>query len=146
MATIREQALTAIEAKLRTAFVDQDVARNRDMRVRISPGGDVVLYDGEEADRLSEMSPPYFVITWSADVQIFVQHSDRAMRDLMLDDLLALLDVAFPSGGSETLNGLVHFTAITNVDLLDEPVEGAADIKAAVVNLEFEYETSSAVG
>lgn len=146
MTTIREQALTIIEARLRAGFPDQDVARNRAVRARIAGAGDVVLYDGEEVDRLSEMSPPFFVITWAADVQIFVQNPDRAARDQMLDDLLVLLDGIFPADGSETLGGLVHFTEITNMDLMDEPVEGAPDIKAAVAAIEFEYETSSSVG
>ncbi|PCI51914.1 MAG: hypothetical protein COB49_00490 [Alphaproteobacteria bacterium] len=146
MATIREQALEAILAKLRLVFPDQDVARNRNPRSRVAAAGDVVLYDGEEAGRLSEMSPPYFIITWSADLQIFIQEPDSAVRDQCLDDLLVTLAAAFPEDNLETLGGLVQFVLPRNLDLLDEPVEGGADIKAAVINLEFEYGTSSSVG
>lgn len=144
----RETALKALKALLDAADTWSGVApaikRNEPEAADIPAGGLVVLRDGDPGDPEVYLSPPAYAFSHRAEVVVQVQDANAAARDAALDRILKDLGAAIDA--DPTLGGAVEMAAASLADSLEEPVDGAATIKAAVVAVVLEYVAASPLG
>lgn len=139
----REAALKAMFAAL-SGIAGAVVKRNEPEVAKIPPGGLIVLRDGEPGEPDVLLSPTSYIYTHRAEVVVQVQDGDSATRDAAMDTLLQAVGQAVIA--DETLGGVVDMVSLGGPELIDEPVEGAATIKAALVPVYLEYVTSTPLG
>ncbi|PKR54406.1 acyl-CoA transferase [Thalassospira marina] len=138
----REAALKALFTAL-SAIAGPEVRRNEPEAGGIPPGGLVNLSDGDlQAEPV--LSPLSYDITHRASVLVLVQVADATARDSQFDAILVALAGAVDADPG--LGGVVDFTACAVPEILDEPVEGSATIKAAIVPVVMEYNAPTALG
>ncbi len=139
----REAALKALFAVL-SGIAGPAVKRNEPEVAKIPSGGLIVLRDGEPGEPEVMLSPTSYIYTHRAEVVVQVQDGDSGTRDTAMDALLQAIGQAVSA--DETLGGAVDMASPGSPELLDEPVEGAATIKAALVTVFLEYATSTPLG
>lgn len=106
----------------------------------IPPAGLIILHDGDpgEPERsLGGFNACYY--THEVPLEIYVQHLDQATRDARYEFLLARLSTLLQS--SPTLGGLIAGITYARPSIDIDYIEGAADLKSAVLSLFIEYES-----
>jgi hypothetical protein len=101
--------------------------------------GLVILRDGDAGEPEVILSPTRYVYQHRAEVEVLVQQADQAERDAALDTLLVAVGTALAA--DVTLGGKVDIAHPGSPELLQETIEGAPTIKAAVIPVFLEYST-----
>ncbi len=134
----REQALRGLFSCLQ-GLSGPVVKRNEPLPVKVPDEGLVILRDGDPGEPEVVLSPTRYVYQHRAEVEVLVQQADQAERDAALDDLLVAVGTAL--AGNATLGGKVDIAHPGSPELLQETLEGAPTIKAAVIPVYLEYST-----
>ena len=82
----REIVLNALFERL--SKLDVAVKRNDPLPQKIPDGGLVILRDGNVGEPEILLSPPYYIFTHRAELEVIVQQEAPAERDQALDWLL----------------------------------------------------------
>ena len=126
----REAALKALHTAL-AGIAGPTVKRNEPETGKIPAGGLVNLRDGDPGDPEVLLSPTSYAYEHRAEVVVQVQNASASARDAAMDALLQSIGTAIVA--DETLGGTVDMATPGSPELIDEPVGGAATIKAALV-------------
>lgn len=141
MPSIREQVLDALFVRLKTLESDQlKVFRNLDKPQKVPEEGIVILRDGSAAEPEVLLSPLTYIYEYDAQLEVLVQNPDQAARDAALDELLT--GIGGVVSGDRTLGGLAEWVEARTPEFQDEPIEGAATIRSAVVPVMIRFFTS----
>ena len=104
----------------------------------------LILRDGEPGEPEVLLSPLSYYWEHHASLEVIVQANDAAQRDTLLDDLFQKIAAALANDA--TLGGLCDRVTPLTPDTNTIAVEGAANIKAAIVPIELIYTTISQLG
>jgi hypothetical protein len=100
----------------------------------------MVMRDGIAQDPEVLLSPLTYIYEHLVTVEVLVQNPDPATRDALLDVLLVALSGVITS--NRTLDGLAEWVEARSPEFQDEPIEGAASVRAATVQVMVRYFTS----
>ena len=139
MATARETILTALHAQLLT--LPSMALRGEVLPERVPTEGLLILRDGEPGEPEVTLSPLAYHYQHRAEVEAVVQGSDR---DAAFDTLCASIGKALAD--DRTLGGLCDWVEAEAPRPVDQPVEGAASLKAAVIPVILHYTTADPLG
>lgn len=137
----REQILQALFERLKT--LDLPVKRNETLPQVISETGIVMLRDGKQGEPEVILSPPICIFKHEAEVEVIVQAAKTEDRDKKLDEILEQIGVLLSS--DVTLRGLTDYVYPKPPEIIDEYIEGAPTMKAAVIPVVLEYSTTNAL-
>ena len=137
-ASTREQALEGLFSCLQT-LEGPEVKRNQPLPTKVPDGGLVILRDGDPGEPEVVLSPTRYIYQHRAEVEVLVQQADQSERDTALDGLLVAVGTALARDA--TLGGKVDIAHPGSPELLQETIEGAPTIKAAVIPVYLEYST-----
>jgi hypothetical protein len=140
MPTSREAILTALADLLRTV-PHVPVLRGEILPERISPAGLIILRDGDPGDPAVTMSPLSYHYQHRAELEVIVQGADR---DTTFAALCAQIGAVIRA--DRTLGGRCDWVEAEAPQPVDLPVEGAASLKAAVIQVVLHYSTSDPLG
>ena len=135
----REIVLNALFERLST--LDVSVKRNDPLPQKIPDGGLVILRDGNVGEPEILLSPPYYIFTHRAELEVIVQQEAPAERDQALDWLLVEIGELLLS--DPRLGGQVDYMHADPPEFVEEPVEGGVTIKDAIVPIVLEYTSNS---
>lgn len=137
----REQILQALFERLKT--LDLPVKRNETLPQVIPETGIVMLRDGKQGEPEIILSPPICIFKHEAEVEVIVQTVKPKDRDKKLDEILEQIGVLLSS--DVTLHGLIDYVYPKPPEIIDEYIEGAPTMKAAVIPVVLEYSTTNAL-
>ena len=141
MPSKREQVLDRLASKLKTLeSTTLKVYRNLDKPQQVLTGGMIVLRDGASGEPEMLLSPLTYIYEHLAAVEVLVQHPDPTARDAQLDVLLVALSTVITA--NRTLDGLAEWIEARSPEFQEEPVEGAASIRAATVQVMLRFATN----
>ena len=135
----REIVLNALFERLST--LDVSVKRNDPLPQKIPDGGLDILRDGNVGEPEILLSPPYYIFTHRAELEVIVQQEAPAERDQALDWLLVEIGELLLS--DPRLGGQVDYMHADPPEFVEEPVEGGVTIKGAIVPIVLEYTSNS---
>ena len=135
----REIVLNALFERLST--LDVSVKRNDPLPQKIPDGGLVILRDGNVGEPEILLSPPYYIFTHRAELEVIVQQEAPAERDQALDWLLVEIGELLLS--DPRLGGQVDYMHADPPEFVEEPGEGGVTIKGAIVPIVLEYTSNS---
>ena len=138
MNSTREQALMGLFSCLQR-LTGPTVKRNEPLPIKVPEAGLVILRDGDAGDPEVILSPTRYVYQHRAEIEVLVQQADQAERDAALDTLLMAVGEALAA--DPRIGGMVDFAHPGSPELLQETIEGAPTIKAAVIPVFLEYST-----
>jgi len=139
MPTARETVLAALHARLqRLAAL---VLRDEVLPERIPTAGLIILRDGEPGEPEVTLSPLRYHYQHRAEIEAVVQGADR---DAAFDALCASIGAAIAA--DRTLGGHCDWVEAEAPRPVDLPVEGAANLKAAVIPVILHYSTADPLG
>ena len=141
VASTREQALTSLFLCLKDGLTDISVLRNEALPTKIPAEGLVILRDGQVGEAEVILSPTRYIYQHQAEIEVLVQNSDQVSRDATLDSILQQIGNTITSAG--TLGGLVDNIQLTAPEFINEVIEGAPAVKAAIVGVILEYVTTN---
>lgn len=135
----RERVLNALFLWLQATLIGIPIKRNESLPIKVASAGLLILRDGKIGEPDIILSPTRYIYHHHAELEVIVQHGEQAERDLQLDGLLVQVGAALELDPS--LNGLVDYMSIGTPELMEEHIEGAPTLKAAVVPIILEYST-----
>lgn len=135
----REIILNALFERLST--LDVSVKRNDPLPQKIPDGGLVILRDGNVGEPEILLSPPCYIFTHRAELEVIVQKETPAERDQALDWLLVEIGELLQE--DPRLGGEVDYMHADPPEFVEEPVEGGVTIKGAIVPIVLEYTSIS---
>ncbi len=138
----REQILQALFEKLQT-LKNIPVKRNETLPQIIPEKGIVMLRDGKQGEPEIILSPPICIFKHEAEVEVIVQAAKSEERDKKLDEILEHIGILLSS--DVTLCGLTDYIYPKPPEIIDEFIDGAATIKAAVIPVVLEYSSTNAL-
>lgn len=138
----REDVLNALLAKLST-LENVPVKRNETLPQIIPKSGIVILRDGTMGEPEILLSPPCFIYQHIAEIEVIVQDVLPADRDSKLDGLLEKIGAVL--NADTNLGGLVDYCYPKSPEFLEELIEGAPTIKAAIVPVLLEYASETSL-
>ncbi len=138
MPTPRETILTALHARLKS--LPATALRGEVLPERVPSEGLLILRDGDPGEPEVTMSPLRYHYQHSAEIEVVVQ---SAGRDAAFDSLVASIGAALEA--DRTLGGLCDWIEPEAPKPFDLPVEGAATVKAASINVVLHYTTASSL-
>ncbi len=138
----REQILQALFEKLQT-LKNIPVKRNETLPQIIPEKGIVMLRDGKQGEPEIILSPPICIFKHEAEVEVIVQAAKSEERDKKLDEILEHIGILLSS--DVTLCGLTDYVYPKPPEIIDEFIDGAATIKAAVIPVVLEYSSTNAL-
>jgi hypothetical protein len=103
----REQVLDAVRALVASALPDADVKRNLAKADRISPGGLVIVRDGDPGEPEVMLSPLLYIYTHRIPIDVAAYETSSQPRERVLDEMLGAIGAAV--AGDRTLGGLCDF-------------------------------------
>jgi hypothetical protein len=136
MPTSRETILATLHARLQT--LPATALRGEVLPERIPVAGLIILRDGDPGEPEVTMSPLRYHFEHKAELEVVVQ---GANRDLAFDAVVASIGGLIEA--DRTLGGLCEWIEAEAPRPVDLPVEGAASLKAGVVNIVLHYTTAS---
>lgn len=139
--TKREEVLKALFERLK--ILDIPVKRNETLPQVISGNGLVIMRDGKQGEPEIILSPPICIFKHEAEVEVIVQAVKPEDRDTKLDEILEQIGVLLSS--DMTLHGLTDYIYPKPPEIIDEYIEGAPTMKAAVIPVVLEYSTTNAL-
>lgn len=138
----REQILQTLFKKLQT-LKNIPVKRNENLPQIIPETGIVMLRDGKQGEPEILLSPPICIFKHEAEVEVIVQAAKPEDRDKKLDEIFEQIGVLLSS--DVTLRGLTDYVYPKPPEIIDEFIDGAATIKAAVIPVVLEYSSTNAL-
>lgn len=138
----REDVLNALFERL-SALKDVIVKRNETLPQIIPQNGLVILRDGVVGEPEVLLSPPCVIFRHKAEVEILVQHPSPSERDLRLDFLLENIGRLLLV--DPTLSGTIDYMVADPPEFVEELIEGAPTIKAAIVQVLLEYASETSL-
>ncbi len=139
--TKREMILNALFARLKT--LDVVVKRNEIAPQKIPASGLVIMRDGKQGVPEILLSPPICLFNHEAEVEVIVQAVKSEDRDKLLDELLEKIGELLSS--DVNLTGLTDFIYPKPPEIIEDYIEGAPLIKAAVIPVVLQYSTINAL-
>ncbi len=141
MTSKREQVISALFNKLKTLeTVSINVYRNLDKPQTMPTGGMIVLRDGAGDEPEILLSPLTYIYEHLVSLEVLVQNADSSTRSILLDGLLANIGVII--NVNRTLDGLAEWVEARSPDFNDDPIEGAATIRSATVQIMVRFFTT----
>lgn len=144
----RETALKGLKALLDAIVWSGDpgptVKRNEPEAAAIPAGGLVILRDGDPGEPEVYLSPPAYAYSHRAEIVVQVQDKAASARDAGVDSILR--DIGAALAADPTLSGAVDMAVPGAPETIDELVEGAATIKAALAPVVLEYVAETPLG
>lgn len=137
----REQILQALFERLKT--LDLPVKRNETLPQVIPETGIVILRDGKQGEPEIILSPPICIFKHEAEMEVIVQAVKPEDRDKKIDEILEQIGVLLSS--DVALCGLADYVFPKPPEILEEFIEGAPTMKAAVIPVVLEYSTPNAL-
>lgn len=134
MPTPRETILTALLTRL--SALPATALRGQVLPERVPVEGLLILRDGEPGEPEVTLSPLRYHYQHRAEIEVVVQGSDR---DAAFDTLTGSIGAALTA--NRTLGGLCDWVEAEAPRPVDLPVEGAASMKAAVIQVVLHYST-----
>ncbi|MDD3183410.1 MAG: acyl-CoA transferase [Alphaproteobacteria bacterium] len=141
--TSRENVLQALFALLQT-ISGPKVTRNDVLPEKIPPEGLLILRDGDSGEPEILLSPVSYYWQHLASLEVFAQAADAETRNAILSDLFDRIAIALIA--DPTLGGLCDRVMPKAPDTSSIAIEGAANIRAAIVPIELIYTTTSQLG
>jgi len=141
--TTRETVLQALFGRLQT-ISGPKVRRNETLPEKIPSVGLLILRDGDPGEPEVTLSPLSYYWQHLASLEVFVQASEAAQRDALMDALFQEISAALMT--EQTLGGLCDRVVPRAADTNSVVIEGAANVKAAIVPIELIYTTESQLG
>ena len=138
----RETVLNALFARL-SNLEDISVKRNETLPQKIPDDGIVILRDGNMGEPEVLLSPAHFIYQHIAEIEVIVQAVSAYERDLKLDNLLERIDAILKT--DTNLGGIVDYYYPQTPEFIEELIEGAPTIKAAIVPVMLEYASETAL-
>jgi hypothetical protein len=132
--TPRETILTALADLLRT-IPHVPVLRGEVLPERIPPSGLMILRDGNPGEPGVTLSPLTYHYQHRAELEVIVQSSTA--RDALFDAIAAQIGTVIAA--DRTLRGLCDWVEAEAPEHVDQAIEGAASLKAAVVPIILHY-------
>lgn len=132
--TPRETILTALTDLLRT-IPHVPVLRGEVLPERIPPSGLMILRDGNPGEPGVTLSPLTYHYQHRAELEVIVQSSTA--RDALFDAIAAQIGTVIAA--DRTLRGLCDWVEAEAPEHVDQAIEGAASLKAAVVPIILHY-------
>lgn len=132
--TPRETILTALADLLRT-IPHVPVLRGEVLPERIPPPGLMILRDGNPGEPGVTLSPLTYHYQHRAELEVIVQSSTA--RDALFDAIAAQIGTVIAA--DRTLHGLCDWVEAEAPEHVDQAIEGAASLKAAVVPIILHY-------
>lgn len=137
--TPRETILQALLTVLQTV-TGAKVVRNEVVPEKVPDGGLLILRDGDPGDPEVLLSPLSYYWQHRAQLEVLVQKGTASDRDTAMDTLLAAIATAI--AGDRTLGGLCDRVTAQAPDTSMLSIDGASQIKGAIVPIELIYTTS----
>jgi hypothetical protein len=153
MPTPRETILVALHARL--SALPATVLRGEVLPERVPAEGLLILRDGEPGEPEVTLSPLSYHYQHRVEIEAVVQGEARSAqqmqgsggplqgtndRDVAFDTLCASIAAALAA--DRTLGGLCDWVKAEAPRPLDLPIEGAASLKAAVIQVVLHYTTA----
>lgn len=135
----REIVLNALFERLST--LDVTAKRNDPLPQKIPDGGLVILRDGNVGEPEILLSPPCYIFTHRAELEVIVQKVTSAERDQNLDAILVQIGELLQE--DPRLSGEVDYMHAGSPEFVEELVEGGMTIKGAIVPIILEYSSNS---
>ena len=139
MPTPRETILSALYARL--SALPATALRGGVLPERVPAAGLLILRDGEPGDPEVTLSPLRYHYQHRAEIETVVQ---GATRDAAFDTLCASIGAAVAA--DRTLGGLCDWIEAEAPRTVDLAVEGAASLKAALIQVVLHYSTADPLG
>lgn len=141
MTSKREQVLSTFYTKVKTLeSATLKIYRNLDKPQKITSGGMVNMHDGASEEPETLLSPLTYIYEHLITLEIMVQNPDSAARDAALDVLL--VSIGGLINANRTLDGLAEWVEARPPDYDEEPIEGAATVRAATVLVMVRFSTT----
>ena len=118
-----------------------EVLRGEVLPERVPAAGLLILRDGDPGEPEVTLSPLMYHYQHRAEIEVVVQ---GAARDAAFDTLTASIGTALAA--DRTLGGLCDWVEAEAPSPVDLPVEGAASLKAAVIQFVLHYSTNDPLG
>ncbi|MDD3030513.1 MAG: acyl-CoA transferase [Alphaproteobacteria bacterium] len=141
--TTRETVLQTLFETLQTISGPR-VLRNEALPEKVPAGGLLILRDGDPGEPETILSPLSYYWQHLASLEVFVQAGEATQRDALMDALFQNIAAALIA--DQTLGGLCDRVTPHAADTSSVVIEGAANIKAAIVPVELIYTTDSQLG
>ncbi len=141
--TTRETVLQTLFETLQTISGPR-VLRNEALPEKVPAGGLLILRDGDSGEPETILSPLSYYWQHLASLEVFVQAGEATQRDALMDALFQNIAAALIA--DQTLGGLCDRVTPHAADTSSVVIEGAANIKAAIVPVELIYTTDSQLG
>ena len=139
--SVRENALARLKTVLDGVSGSPTVTRNESVPVKIPAGGLVALFDGVAGEADVVLSPTIYYYEHRAEIEVVVQNKSAATRDTALDTLLVAISTAV--NADTTLNSTVDLARLEAPEFEElGDIEGADDLKAAIVPVIHHYNTT----
>ncbi len=138
----REDVLTALFNRLST-LSGVSVKRNETLPQKIPETGLVMLRDGKVGEPEVLLSPTLFIYQHEAEVEVIVQALTPEQRDTGLDTITAQIGTLLKN--DTTLSGAVDYCFPKAPEFLEEVIEGAPTMKAAIIPIVLEYASETAL-
>ena len=134
MPSKREQVLDRLATKLKTIeTATLKVYRNLEKSQQIPSGGMIVMRDGVAEEPEILLSPLTYIYEQLIAVEVMVQNPDPAARDALLDGVLVAVSGVIAA--NRTLDGLAEWVEARSPEFQEDPIEGAASIRVATVQV-----------
>ncbi len=138
----RENVLNALFNRL-SLLQGIPVKRNETLPQKIPVNGLVVLRDGKAGEPEVLLSPPLFIYQHEAEVEVIVQALTPAERDSQLDAIVEQVGTVLKA--DTNLSGAVDYVYPKAPEFLEEVIEGALTMKAAIIPIVLEYASETAL-
>ena len=141
MTSKREQVLSAFHTKLKTLeSATIKVYRNLDKPQKITSGGIISMHDGASEEPEVLLSPLTYIYEHIITLEAMVQNPDSTARNTALDTLL--VSIGSVINANSTLDGLAEWVEARSPEYEEEPIEGAASVRLATVQIMMRFYTN----
>lgn len=143
MPSVREQILAAFFADLKTIETDSiKVLRNPDKAQKIPDGGAVITFrDGDPGEPEVMLSPLTYIYEQRSTLEVMINNAFAERQEISLDDLLMIIGNMV--AGNRSQDGLAEWVEASAPDFLQEAIEGAPAMRAAIVTVLFRFSTGN---
>ena len=117
---------------------DVRVFRNLDKPLKLNSNGVIILRDGEAAKTVDViLSPLTYIYELGVTLEVMVQHPEPEIRSYNLDSLL--VEIGKLLAEDPTVDGLAEHVQIEPPEFTEEPIEGGATVRSAIVPISIRF-------